>query len=290
MDSQSQTARINDVLFHIHRDISADLTAASLARSAAWSEAHLHRVFARITGETVHGYVRRTRLEQAANQLTFDPATPVADIARKCGFSSPSSFTHAFSRMFGVTPGRWRRGGQTDKPEPWRQDPEIAAAYARISGKSLPPVRLVTLAQRPVAYVRHRGYGRHIADAWQVLKAWADQENRSMAVQIGLHHSNPAWVPLAECRYVACIGIDRPVLRRGPVSSLTIPGGLHARVRFQGRYGELLPWIGKVFTQWLPRSGVKARTTPAFGRYHRNQFLESDERFDLDFHLPLELF
>lgn len=288
MPRPTQSSRIDDILFLIHRDIGADLGAARLARHAAWSEAHLHRVFRQVTGETVHGYVRRARLEQAANQLTFDPETPVADIAARCGFSSLSSFTHAFRDMFGVPPGRWRRGAGSDGPPAWRADPEIAAAYDRIDGQPLPPVRLVTLAPRPVAYVRHRGYGRQIADAWHTLRAWAESRQRPMDIQIGLHHSNPAWVPLAQCRYVACIGIDRPVMRRGPVSSLVIPGGLHARVRLQGRYGELLPWINRMFTRWLPGSGFRARTIPAHVQYRRNQFLEADEQFDLDFHLPLE--
>ncbi len=288
MLSTDQVARINDVLYAIHRDISADLGAVELARLAAWSEQHFHRVFRRVTGETVHGYVRRTRLEQAANQLTFHRGTPIIEIAQKCGFASLSSFSQAFRATFGTSPGRWRSGEQPRGDRAWRADPEIAAAYERIDALPLPSIRLENLAPQPVAYVRHQGYGRSIANAWQALRAWCELESREMTVQIGLHHSNPAWVPLDRCRYVACVGIDRPVLRRGPVSSLVIPGGLHARCRIEGRYGELLPWINKVVTRWLPDSGYQAGTTPAFVRYHRNQFLATDERFDLDFHLPLE--
>jgi AraC family transcriptional regulator len=246
-------------------------------------------VFLRITGETVHGYVRRTRLEHAANQLIFDPATPVIDIAQKCGFSSLSSFSRAFRETFNTSPGRWRRGESAQPPVAWRDNAEIADAYTRIGPLPLPDVQLEQLQPIPVAYVRHRGYNREIRRAWQKLEAWCELEKRQREVQIGLHHSNPAWVPLARCHYVACIGIDQPVLRRGPVNTLVIPGGLHARCRLQGRYGELLPWIDKVMTRWLPESGFRARTTPAFVRYHRNQFLDPDEGFDLDFHLPIGL-
>jgi len=99
MATANQISRINDVLFRIHQDISAELTAARLCRIAAFSEQHFHRVFKEVTGESLHQYIRRTRLEQAANQLTFDPTSPVIEIAHKCGFQSLSSFTQAFKNQ-----------------------------------------------------------------------------------------------------------------------------------------------------------------------------------------------
>jgi AraC family transcriptional regulator len=143
------------------------------------------------------------------------------------------------------------------------------------------------LAPQTVAYVRHRGYDRSITVAWQTLLAWADQEGRSSDRQLGLHHSNPAWVALSECRYVACLAIDRPLIRRGVVSSMTIPGGLHAVFELAGCYGELLPWLSKILEHWLPQSGLKMRTTPAFVDYEKNHFLAPDQQFLLSFYLPV---
>ncbi len=65
-------SRINDVLYYIHQDISRELLAADLAKVAAYSEQHFHRIFKQIVGEPVHQYIRRTRMEYAANQLMFD--------------------------------------------------------------------------------------------------------------------------------------------------------------------------------------------------------------------------
>lgn len=286
---KDRISRINDVLFAIHRDIADDLGAARLARVAAWSEQHFHRVFREVVGESVHGYVRRTRIEHAANQLTFDRGTPILEIAQKCGFQSLSSFSKAFRSVFGTSPGRWRRGDAMAHSGAWQSDREIATAYARIQNLPLPEIELVQLEPIPVAYVRHRGYDRGIRNAWRKLEAWRTLEHRIEIGQIGLHHSNPTWIPLTQCHYVACLEIDRPVMRRGPVNGLVIPGGLHARCRLTGHYGELLPWIDKIMTDWLPQSGLRAATTPAFVRYYRNQFIEPDERFDLVFHLPVGL-
>lgn len=289
MASEQQISRINDVLYEIHRDTSAELSADVLAKVAAYSEQHFHRVFQEVVGESVHQYVRRTRLEQAANQLMFDRKRPVLEVAEQCGFASLSSFTRAFKSTFGVTPGRWRTEEPDTNDPPYLIDDEIAQAYTRLQAIDLPTPNLVELPEQPVAYVRHLGYGRDIRLAWQTLQAWAAAEGQPFDTQLGLHHSNPAWVPLNQCRYVACLAIDRPILRKGRVSSMCIPGGLHAAFDLTGVYGELLPYLSKILDQWLPSSGFRAKTTPAFAHYRNNHFLAPDERFDLTFYLPISL-
>lgn len=289
MSTVQQDVRINDALHRIHSDLSAPLTGAGLAQVAAYSEQHFHRIFRQITGESLHRYIRRVRLEQAANLLMFEPSTPIRDIALKCGYNSLASFTRVFSEQFGISPGRWRN--REPSPNlPYKDDPEIAAGAKRIAELSLPLPDLIELPDQTVAYVRHQGYGRSIKTAWQILHAWAVAEGRPFAKQIGLHHSNPALTSLEKCRYVACLAIDQPVTRRGLVNSLVIPGGLHARFKFNGQYGDLLPWITRLQDEWLSVSGLKAGATPAFAEYQRNQFIDPQERFQLCYYQPVSLY
>lgn len=306
MNTTQQHSRINDVLYEIHRDISVPLLAKELAQVAAYSEQHFHRVFKQVVGETFNVYIRRVRLEHAANQLMFDHHSSVLAIAEKCGFVSLSSFNQVFKVQFGATPGQWRHSEHGYATMPYLADSEINAGYQRIQQQTLPEPEVVVLPDRHVAYVRHIGYGRSIRKAWLLLQAWALQagltENLSQPLSdhsavgqyVGLHHSNPAWVPLDECRYVACLTIDKPVMKkalqqRSRVNQLTIPGGLHIAFDLQGRYGELLPWIGKILEEWLPESGYTLQTTPAFVHYRKNQFLSADDLFDVRFFLPVSV-
>lgn len=289
MASQDQISRINDVLYHIHKDISTELPAKDLATIAAYSEQHFHRLFKEVVGESVHHYIRRTRLEFAANMLMLDNKASVLEAATRCGFSSVSSFSRAFKETFGLAPGNWRCQGQLAKDPPYLANPEIADAYKRIRNKTLVDMALLELPPRKVAYVRHRGYDRSIRYAWQTLLSWANAEERRTAGQFGLYHSNPAWVSLEDCRYVACLEIDRDLLRRGRVSSLVIPGGLHAVFSIKGRFGELLPHLSLILEDWLPSSGFKMQATPAYVHYQKNPFLDQREEFELTFNLPISI-
>ena len=289
MDKQAQQhiSRVNDVLFYIHKDITQPLSAKALADVAAYSEQHFHRIFKAVVGESIHQYIRRVRMEYAANQLMFDGHASVMDIANNCGFQSVSSFSRAFKATFNMSPGEWRNPTRHSAEKPYLKDPEIAAAYQRVASHCLPVPTIIEAPERLAAYVRHRGYNRSIRHAWLVLKAWAEAEQRDFSVQFGLHHSNPAWVEMEKCRYVACVAIDRPVQRRSVVNQMVIPGGLHAVFRLTGSYGELLPQLSMILEQWLPTSGFKQRAIPAYVHYHRNHFLNQEEVFELDFSLPV---
>ncbi|RQW61800.1 AraC family transcriptional regulator [Vibrio viridaestus] len=283
-------SRINDVLYYIHQDISRELLASDLAKVAAYSEQHFHRLFKEFVGESVHQYIKRTRMEYAANQLMFDPHTTILDIANRSGFNSLSSFNRAFKSVFSVSPGEWKKTVISDHDKPYLSDAEVAESYQRISTTEVQEPELIQLPDRYVAYVRHIGYNRSIKRAWQLLKAWAMVEGRSYSIQYGLHHSNPIWVDLDKCRYVACIEISQPIKNRTIVNQMTIPGGLYAKFNLSGKYGELLPQISLIQDHWLPASGLKMKSTPAYVHYHRNHFLEKDEIFELDFFLPISIY
>ncbi len=290
MSQIQRESRINDVLYYIHQDISKDLNAKHLAQLASYSEQHFHRVFQQVVGEAVHTYIRRSRLEFAANQLTFNPKLSIIEVAERCGFASVSAFSRAFKSLFKLSPGQWRKNEISTSKPPYLSDIEISKAYDKIYDRALPEPKIVEVKERHVAYIRHQGYNRQIKSAWQGILAWANAEQRSTKQQFGLHHSNPTQIDLQRCRYVACIEIDKPILKRGMVNSLTIPAGLHAVFSLSGKYGELLPYISNIMEKWLPSTHFKLQSTPAYVHYHKNHFIADDEKFELDFYLPIGVY
>lgn len=76
---------------------------ADLARETGLSVAGLRKAFAQAFGETVFGYVRRRRLEEAQLLLVTEGLS-VSEVAWRVGFSDPSNFASAFRRRFGYAP------------------------------------------------------------------------------------------------------------------------------------------------------------------------------------------
>ncbi|HDR8998514.1 AraC family transcriptional regulator [Burkholderia vietnamiensis] len=83
------------------------LRIADLAAHCGYGMRRFHQLFVDAFGETPHRYLQRLRLD-AAVVLLADGRHPLVDIAGMVGFADQSTFTHAFTKRFGVAPGRWR--------------------------------------------------------------------------------------------------------------------------------------------------------------------------------------
>ncbi|MFJ4783117.1 AraC family transcriptional regulator [Streptomyces sp. NPDC088794] len=93
----------------LHSDPAAPWTNDRLAAEAGVSRATLARRFTALVGRPPMAYLTWWRLTRTA-ALLRDTDVPLASVARETGYSTPYALSHAFSREFGVTPGRYRAG------------------------------------------------------------------------------------------------------------------------------------------------------------------------------------
>ncbi|MGI9822105.1 AraC family transcriptional regulator [Agromyces sp. Marseille-Q5079] len=103
-----QDDRIGSALEAIHANPGGDWNLEQLARTATMSRSAFSARFTGIVGEAPMAYVTRWRMNLAAGRLRDDRAT-VAQVAAEVGYQSEASFTRAFARTIGTTPGAARR-------------------------------------------------------------------------------------------------------------------------------------------------------------------------------------
>ncbi|MFF7637276.1 AraC family transcriptional regulator [Kitasatospora sp. NPDC008050] len=84
-----------------------------LAASAGVSRATLARRFTALVGRPPMAYLGWWRMTRAA-ALLRDTRAPIETIARQVGYGSPYALSHAFTRTFGTTPGRYRARAQAE--------------------------------------------------------------------------------------------------------------------------------------------------------------------------------
>lgn len=91
----------------LHEDPAGAWSNERLAARVGVSRATLARRFTALVGRPPMAYLGWWRLTRAA-ALLRDTQEPLDTIARRVGYSSPYALSHAFSRLFGTTPGRYR--------------------------------------------------------------------------------------------------------------------------------------------------------------------------------------
>lgn len=100
--------RVAAALARIEARIDAPEPATTTARALGLSPRRLETLFRQSLGTTPAAHALDLRL-QAARRMLTDTTHPLADIALRTGFSSPSTLSRAFRRRYGQPPGALRK-------------------------------------------------------------------------------------------------------------------------------------------------------------------------------------
>ncbi|MBR5547544.1 MAG: helix-turn-helix transcriptional regulator [Clostridia bacterium] len=95
------------VIEYIESHLDSKLELDTIAEAVHYSKYHLHRLFTATTGLTIHDYVQRRQLTEAAKLLVFSEK-PVIEIAFICGYESQQAFSSAFKAMYKLPPAEYR--------------------------------------------------------------------------------------------------------------------------------------------------------------------------------------
>jgi len=98
---------IETVIEYIENHLDEKLDLETVAEAVHYSKYHLHRMFTEMVGMTIHDYVKRRQLTEAAKLLVFSDKT-IIKIAFICGYESQQAFSSAFKSMYKIPPAEYR--------------------------------------------------------------------------------------------------------------------------------------------------------------------------------------
>lgn len=103
----SNLENIVTVIHYIEEHLTEKLNLDAIAGAAGYSKYHLHRMFADTVGLSIHEYVKRRQLTEAAKLLVFSDRT-ILEISLLAGYESQQAFTDAFRQMYKKSPNEYR--------------------------------------------------------------------------------------------------------------------------------------------------------------------------------------
>lgn len=117
---------IENALIYIENNIQQPLTVGSVANRFNMSKYYFHRLFSAMMGCSLNQYILSRRLNASLTFIQNDHLS-LTEIAYQLNFGTPSSFTRAFKRQYGISP-----------------------SALRAQDKSLPQVPIPSVVKRPV--------------------------------------------------------------------------------------------------------------------------------------------
>ncbi len=92
---------------YIESHLYEKLDLETVAGAVHYSKYHLHRMFTGTVGLTIHDYVQRRKLTEAAKLLVLSDK-PILEIAFIAGYESQQSFSDIFKAMYKKSPNQYR--------------------------------------------------------------------------------------------------------------------------------------------------------------------------------------
>lgn len=276
--------RVNRAIDYVTRNLAEPLKLEAVAKVAAFSPFHFHRIFRAMVGETLHEFVKRTRLERALYLMSHD-RRPLTELALEVGFNSSSDFSRSFKAHFGVAPRRFEleafRAKGRERIGSARIAPAPKATPFSVRVRRLPARRLATLRVfRPFEKGR-------VPRAAAKLVRWAEPRGLAGGQWYGFMWEEPELVPLEKCRYDVGLEVPEQVPLGEEIFEQRFPAMTVAELAFSGSIEREIQAFEWLYGGWLPRSGFVPDHQPAFEAWNGLPFAHGEAHFELSLQLPI---
>lgn len=274
--------KLKPVIRYLEQNFNSPLNLNDVAKKALLSPYHFHRIFKAVTGETLNEYLRRLRLQQAAQDLFYKKPS-ITEVALDYGFSSSQNFSKAFRKHFNLSPTDIRNCESLVLFSRVIRNSKQGNEVSKMGNDSTNTISYTSPRHQPrrntmerkqfepatLAYVRVTGpYGKNYEPALDKLYQWAAAEGVSESTCIFIYHDNPEITPSDKCRTDIGLLISKPVTTSGDIELQPFTGGEYGTLRKtitdKSQYG---PAWNEHISQ-IVELGLEMDNRPCFELYH----------------------
>lgn len=167
----SPLERYKNTIRFIQSNFKEKIDIPTIEKISLYSYRNINRIFLSLHHETIGKYIKRIRLEKAAEYIKYT-VHPISEIALDVGFSDIAAFSKAFKNKFGYSPSTFRETSE----KIIQQNSEIILSKPSVTA---PEYHIEILPQFNMLYLEHRGDYKDfeaINNAWDTLWTYCNQK------------------------------------------------------------------------------------------------------------------
>ncbi len=273
----------------IEKNLYENLELSDIASAIGYSKYHLHRMFTNIAGITLHSYIQRWKLTEAARDLVFSDM-PIIQIALKAGYETQQSFTAGFKPLYKSSPKAFRR-----KKEFFPFQLRLSADGKNcLRGDGLMEFEIITSNEIILAgYVENTKRGFHvIKKCWKMLNAVkykiTDRTDLNFLVgvndysEISYKDEHPSF------NYYATVEVDNNDNISCKITTITLPSCKYAVFKFRGRNEEPLKNISDyIYKEWFAQSTYRLNENARYDFVKYGEKTDENNNSNIEYWVPI---
>ncbi|GLX83914.1 AraC family transcriptional regulator [Thalassotalea loyana] len=271
--SQAHSTIVSQVAQYVFDHSEEKVSLEELANYTGYSKYHFNRIFAAATGFQLGDFIQRQKLEKAMH-LIKQGNKSILEVALITGYDSPSSFSRAFKKNFGITPRQANQGLLPNTPRAGILAPKHSE-FSRV----LEP-QLLTLPKQTILGLYGKGFdqqsfSRIAAELYKQLTDMALPLTFEQLKPIGVSIDNP-WVG-EQTQSTFFAGFTHGLNADHRLEEFAWQAGQWACFTHIGSHATMWQTISQVYAQWVLPNNIKLKDQQIVQRYINNPLQTPEE-------------
>lgn len=281
---------IQEVVDYIDNHLEENLSLDSISNEMNYSKYHLSRMFMSVVGFTVHSYIQRRRLTEAARLLIFTDK-PIMKIALFAGYETQQSFTIGFKALFRCPPQAFRR-----KREFYPlQLKFVVDGIAKLRGDKIMDIRTVYSEKITlIGYQKNTRFGFFvIGKCWRNIHAKKQfiHHRKDIDFLIGLNdytkwdlskEKQPAF------NYFAAAEVDKVENVPKGMEIKELPASKYIVFSFRAKCEDSLqPVADYIYKEWFPKSSCQLNENARYDFAKYGEQADKDGKSLIEYWVPI---
>jgi len=285
MKNETQLHRYKQLLTFIEKNFKKDINIPDIEEACHYSYRNINRIFHALHQETIGKYIKRKRLEKAAEYLKYTQES-VSDIAYDVGFGDVAAFSKAFKSKFKCSPSAFRE-------EKYQLSSDTSTSHF---SNELPPIafEIIKLPAFQTLSLTYRGsYDdlEAIQQVWEQLVMYANSQNllTENTIYLASILDDDEISEAIHCRYQAAITLPETLhfTPKALFNTQLIPAQKYAKFLHHGAHQKSPETYQHIYSQWLTHIQLEIADVPILEVYLNDEDDTPQEELLTEIYIPI---
>ncbi|CAL2107766.1 AraC family transcriptional regulator [Tenacibaculum sp. 190524A02b] len=288
MKNETQVERFNKLLNFLETRFKTSIDVHEIEDISFYSYRNINRIFLALQHETIGQFLKRRKLEKAAEYLKFSDAE-ISDIALEIGYSDVAAFSKAFKKHFRCTPSRFRNSYTLQQKitneileEPIKKNNPLL----RFEIETLPTFQMLYL-QYQGTYENIKG----IEKTWkQLLKyAYSNKLLTDETIVVGQILDDDEITESINCRYNAGVILAKKqkIEEKGMFKIQEVPSQKYAKFIHKGSHESCFETYNTIYAHWIYEVQLEFADAPILEFYLNDEEDTPQEELITEVYIPV---